>query len=170
MEGLNNRGALLETVRGLREELDRVVTEAGAERIEEAGSFGDWTFKDVIAHLTGWRQVTAARLEAGLRHEEPVFPWPAGLDEEDNVDAINNWFYEASRDKPLAEVLRESEEAFARVEQAIEAMPEEDLLGPGRFAWLHWTDEALGPAVVRGTHGHYHGEHGPTIREWLARR
>ncbi len=167
MEPLNSREALLDAVRGLREELERVVAEAGKARMEQPGSFGEWTFKDLIAHLTGWRQTTAARLEAGLRGEEPVFPWPAQLDEEDDLDAINRWFFETNRDKPLAAVLRESRETFERVERAIAALPEDDLLEPGRFPWLGGA--ALGPAVVRGTLGHYHEEHEPDIRAWLAR-
>src|SRR5947208_2952898 len=86
MDQLNSRAALLDTVRGLRADLEGVIAEVGEARMEEPGSFGDWTFKDVLSHLTGWRLTTAARLEAGLRHEEPVFPWPAPLDEEHYTD------------------------------------------------------------------------------------
>ena len=99
MEQLNSRAALLDAVRGLREELERVVAEAGEARMEQPGSFGEWTFKDLIAHLTGWRQTTAARLEAGLRGEEPVFPWPARLDEEADLHEINRWFFEANHSR-----------------------------------------------------------------------
>ncbi len=169
MEQLNTREALLDTMRGLREEIDRVVAAAGEERAIQPGSFEELSLKDVIAHLTDWRLVTAARLEAGLRGEEPVFPWPSHLDEEHAVDEINRWFYETSRDKSLAEVMADSNATFDRVEQAIASMPEDDLLQPGRFSWLYWTKEGLGPAVVRGSYGHYHEEHEPSIREWLAR-
>lgn len=155
-------------MRGLREEIERVVDEAGEERAVQPGSFDDLSLKDVVAHLTGWRVVTAARLEAGARGEEPTFPWPSNLDEEHDIDEINQWFTDTSRDKSLAEVMADSRATFERVEQAITAMPEDDLLTPGRFAWLDWTDNALGPAVVRGTYGHYHEEHEPAIRAWLA--
>jgi hypothetical protein len=166
MEDLNSRDNLLETMRGLREELERVVAAVDEERMTQPGSFGTWSFKDVLAHLTGWRQVTAERLEAGLRGKEPVFPWPAHLDEDHDLDEINRWFDETNRAKPLAEVLRESRETFARVEDAIAALPEEDLLQPDRFPWL--AGHALGPAVVRGTYEHYHLDHKPEIRAWLA--
>lgn len=169
MEQLNSRETLLEAVRGLRAELERVVDMVGEARAVEPGSFGSWSFKDVIAHLNGWRMLTAARLEAGLRHEEPVFPWPGHLDEEHDLDAINRWFYEDSKPKSLGEVLRDQRETFERVEAAIAAMPEEDLLGSRRFAWLYWTDESLGPAVVRGTLNHYHEEHEPDVRAWLSK-
>src|SRR3990172_2159359 len=95
-EQLNTRAALLDALRGLRDDIERVVAAAGEERMEQPGSFGELTLKDVIAHLTGWRQVTAARLEAGLRNEEPVFPWPAQLDEDHHTDEINRWYYETS--------------------------------------------------------------------------
>jgi hypothetical protein len=167
MDQLNSRAALLDTVRGLRADLEGVIAEVGEARMEEPGSFGDWTFKDVLSHLTGWRLTTAARLEAGLRHEEPVFPWPAPLDEEHYTDEINRWFFETNHDKPVAEILRESRETFARVERAIEALTEDDLLLPDRFPWLGgWP---LGPGVVSGTYDHYHEDHEPAIRAWLAR-
>ena len=165
---LNTREDLLNTIRGLRAEIERVVAEAGEERAAQPGTFEDLSLKDVIAHLTGWRLVTAARLEAGLRHEEPIFPWPDTYDEEHDTDGINQWFYEQNRDKSLAAVMADSNATFDRVEQAIAEMPEGDLLQPNRFNWLHWSDEGLGPAVVRGSYGHYHEEHEPAIRDWLA--
>ena len=166
MDRFASRAALLATMRGLRADLDRVIAEAGAARIAQPGSFGELSFKDLVAHLTGWRLRTAARLEAGLRHEEPISPWPAQLSEEHDLDAINRWFFEASRDQPVADVLRESHDTFDRVAHAIEALPEADLLQPGRFPWLgEW---ALGPAVVSGTYSHYHEDHEPEIRAWLA--
>lgn len=167
MEDLTSREALLETMQGLRKDLSAVVEQVGEERALEPGTWGDWSFKDLIAHLTGWRLMTAARLEAGVRHEEPVAPWPAELDEEEDLHEINRWFFEQSRDKSLEQIMRESNEAFDRVERAIAELPEDDLLQPNRFAWLEWTDEGLGPAVIGGTWHHYHVEHGPDIKAVL---
>lgn len=167
MERLNTRAELLETVQGLRDDLERVVAEAGEERAVQPGTFDELTFKDVIAHLTSWRLTTAARLEAGLRSEQPVFPWPAHLNEDEHTDEINRWFFETNRDKPLADVLRESRETFDRVERAIAVLPEDDLFVLDRFPWL--PGYALGPAVVDGTVEHYRVDHEPEIREWLAR-
>ena len=167
MPRLDSREALLDTMRGLRADLDHDIKEAGEERLEQPGSFGELTFKDLIAHLTSWRLVTAARLEAGQRGEAPAYPWPAHLREEDDTDAINRWFYEANRDQPVEAILRASRETFDRVERALATLPEEALLRPGRFPWLG--AEALGPAVVGGTYRHYHEDHEPDIRAWLAR-
>lgn len=172
MQELNSRESLLETVRGLRRDLDQVILQVGQERAVEPGAFGPWSFKDLIAHLTGWRLVTAARLEAGMRDEEPELPWQERLDggvdiDEGDVDTINEWFYQTNRDKSLEQVLQESNDTFDRLERAIQEAPEDALLQPGRFAWVYWTDAALGPAVVRGTYTHFHEDHEPDIRAWL---
>jgi hypothetical protein len=169
MDQLNTRVDLLDAIRQLRADLDAVITEVGEERAVQPGSFGPWTFKDLIAHLTGWRLLTAARLEAGLSAEEPAYPWPAHLEEDEDADPheINAWFYEAYRDKPLEQVIAESNENFDRVERAVEALPVDALLTPGRFAWISWGDYGLGPAVVRGTLDHFYVDHEPDIRAWL---
>ncbi|MGH2617345.1 MAG: ClbS/DfsB family four-helix bundle protein [Thermomicrobiales bacterium] len=166
MTQLNDRDALLKAVRSLRDDIERVVTEAGEVGETRPDSADEWTCKDLIAHLTSWRLTTVARLEAGLRGEEPAMPWPAPLDEDGDLDEINHWFFETNRDKPFAEIVRESRETIARVERAIAALPERDLLEPDRFPWL--AGYALGPAVVHGTLEHYR-EHEPDLRAWLAR-
>ena len=96
-------------------------------------------------------------------------PWPASLDVDDvdegDVDEINRWFHERNQDKPLADILRESDETFDRVERAIAAAPEPDLLEPDRFPWSQgW---ALGPEVIEGTRDHYR-EHEADLKHWLA--
>lgn len=169
MEELHRREGMIRAVQGLRKDLDQVIADADPDSIEEPGSFEAWSFKDMIAHLTGWRLVTALRLEAGLHHHEPQFPWPDRFDEETDTDEINEWFFEGSRDKPLQQVIRESNATFDRVEHAIATMTEEDLFESGRFDWIFWTDEGLGPAVVRGAWDHYHIDHEPEILAWLAR-
>ncbi len=89
MARLDSRAALLRAVRGLQVDIERVIAEVGEARLEQPRSFGEWAFKEVIAHLTGWRLTTAARLEAGLHYQAPVFPWPAHLSEEHDTDAID---------------------------------------------------------------------------------
>ena len=171
MTDLNSRDGLLATVRLLRKDIEAIVAEVDEARATQAGSFDTWSFKDTIAHLASWRLVTAARLEAGLSGDAPAMPWPASLDEDDvdnvdegNVDEINRWLYESNQEKPLADILRESGETFGRVERALAALPEPDLLEPNRFPWSQgW---ALGPGVIEGTLGHFR-EHEADLKKWL---
>jgi len=121
---------------------------------------GDWTFKDVAAHLTGWRRRTVARLAAAADGEpEPPAPWPASLDED---DPINDWIHERTKDRPAAELLAESDAVYDDFVAAIRALPIEALTDRGRFPWLE--GEALADADFAG----HLNEHEPDIRRWLA--
>lgn len=152
---------LLATIRDEREQWRGLVSEVGEERMERSGPLGEWTFKDLAAHLTGWRERTIARLEAGPGREPPP-PWPAGLTGDDE---INDWIHERNRNRPLRDVLHDADESYGRLEAAIAALPEEDVTTPGRFPWMG------GEALVAGDFfGHLHEEHEPDIRAWLARQ
>ena len=147
---------------------DAIVAEAGAAGMERPGATGEWTFKDVVAHLNGWRVRTVDRLEAAARGEAPPPPpWPDDLSDEtdEGVEAINRWIYERNRDRPAAEILAESRAQFRRMRAAVEAVREDDLVTPGRFPWLGGAPLS---AVLDGSFGHLHEEHEPAIRAWLA--
>lgn len=129
---------------------------------------GPWTFRDMAAHLNAWRGLTVARLEAAHRGAgPPAHPWPAGLEEGRDIDAINAWFVARDKDRPAAAVLAESTAQFDAMAVAVAAMSADDLLTPGRFAWL--SDLPIGPAVLGYSFTHLHTDHEPDIRAWLRR-
>ncbi len=162
------KNGLLERIDAERAGWDALLAEVGDERMERPGAAGDWTFKDVVAHLNGWREVTVARLQAASRGEAPPSPpWPAGLDDDTDAgtEAINQWLYERDRDRPVTEVVAASREQFGQMRAAVAALPEADLTTPGRFAWLGGAPLS---AVLDGTFEHLHEEHEPAIQAWLA--
>ena len=170
MDTSTSKAQLLERIRAERAGWEALLGEIGEERMTQPGATGEWAFKDVAAHLNGWRERTVARLEAARRDESPPPPpWPAGFDEDsdEGVDRINAWIYERNRDRPLQDVLGEARAQFQQLEDAVGELPERDLTDPGRFPWLG--GEPLGPAVLGGSFGHFHEEHEPTIRAWLDR-
>lgn len=157
---MKTKDDLLARVRAERASWQALLAEIGAERMEQPGPMGQWTFKDLVAHLTGWRERTIRRLEAGPDREPPT-PWPGDLADD---DAIDDWIYERNRDRSLREVLAEGDASFDRLAAALAALPDEDVTAPGRFAWLEGQ-----PLVASDFFGHLHEEHEPSIRAWLAR-
>lgn len=152
----------------MRADLERLIAEAGPTRMELPGAAGDWTFKDVIAHLAYWRWWSVARMEAAVRNAVPAPPWESGLDEDDAEDTerINQQAYAANRDRPVAAVLRDSRDTFDRLESALLTLPEADLFATDRYPWLGGYAAA---AIVHGSAGHLYDDHVPGITEWLAR-
>jgi hypothetical protein len=164
METSTNKAAVLEALRRERAGWEALLAEVGEERMLQPGAAGEWTFKDVAAHLSAWRRRSIARLAAASRGEPPPpNEWPAGLEEDDEINA---WFHDIDRDRPLQDVLREPREQFGQLEELVQALPEQDLQDPGRFPWLE--GHSLGAAIVSGLFfGHLHEEHEPAIRAWL---
>ena len=169
MDGAQSKADLLVAIEAERAGWEALLAEIGEARMEEPGAAGAWTFKDVVAHLNGWRRRTVRRLEAARQDAPPPPPeWPAEFDEDsdEGLDQINRWMYERDKDRPLGDVLGESRQQFRQLRTAVEAMPERDLFDPGRFAWMGGEPLA---AVIAGSFGHLHEEHEPAIRAWLDR-
>lgn len=141
-----------------------LVAEVGDDRMDEPGPMGDWTFRDLVSHLTGWRSYSISRLEAVARGEaDAPFPWPPVLTTDDD---INDWLRDTAARQSLAEVLAEHETTFGRLRAVIEEMPDDVLADPGSFPWME--GDAVGEAIVSGRFfAHLHEEHEPAVRAWL---
>jgi hypothetical protein len=165
MDTAMTKAQLLDNLRTGRAQWEALLAQVGADHMTTPGVEGDWSVKDVIAHITLYEQRTAERLEAAARNERPApSPWPADLD----MDARNALIYEAHRDQPLAEVQAESQQAFDRLVAAVEALPEDALVEPGRFAWLE--GDPLWEVIPGNSYAHYEEEHTPPLRAWLAQQ
>jgi hypothetical protein len=163
MDDEARRAALIDRVDEVRERWRRLVTDVGPERLEEPGAMGDWTFKDVAAHLTAWRRRTVARLEAAARGEPaPPPPWSGDVAGDAEDDPINDWIHERTKDRPADELLAEADGVDDDFVAAIRALPIDQLIDPQRFPWLE------GVALADTDFGGHLDEHEPGVRRWLA--
>lgn len=148
----------------LREEFERweaLLAELNEEEItkpqkEHAGGL---SIKDEIAHLWAWQQISNARLEAAVEGHEPRLPaWPAELrpEAEEDLEPINAWIYETNRDRPWSDVYGHWQGGFLRLIRLTQALPEEDLLEVGHYAWLK--DDALA-VILESSCRHHREEH-----------
>jgi tetratricopeptide (TPR) repeat protein len=95
---------------------------------------GQWTAKDQLAHVTAWRRVAAAELEAvrtGV--PDPVVA--------DGDDVENARIYEETHRLPAATVIEAAEGSWDQLSSALEACSEDVLSNPrirdrGAEAWL----------------------------------
>lgn len=128
--------------------------------LTEPRAAGDWSIKDIVAHLTGWRQRTVGRLQAALHHQPtPAPPWPPHLQTDDEINA---WMIASRRDLPYSAILQENRAVFQQLVDTLSAFPEAELMDPHRFEW--WEGEPLNGAAF---FAHFHEEHEPDIQAWL---
>jgi len=152
-------------VRADRQVWRDLVAEVGRDRMLEPGPMGDWTFKDMAAHLAAWRNARIPIIEAiGQGAPLPATPWPAELDEDD-YELINDWLQARDRDLPLEEALAAYDGSFERLAAAIEALPESVAHDPNG---LPWTEGSA--AVDIDWTEHLHDEHLPDVKAWLQKR
>ena len=136
---------------------EALLQDIGEDHMTQPDVAGGWSIKDIVAHLTGWRKRTVALFKAVLRHEPaPPLSWPPHLQTDDEINA---WIYAANRDRPLADVLRESRDVFQQLVEALDAFPEVELLDGTRFPWM--AGEPLSGAVF---FGHFQEEHEADMR------
>jgi hypothetical protein len=149
---------LQEEYKGWQELLDQI----GPERMDQPDVAGGWSIKDIIAHLTGWRRRTVARLQAAQHGDpEPLPPWPTHLQTDDDINA---WIYEANLKRSVREVMDESHQVFERLLAAVEGLPDQAFLDAQHY--LPWLEG--NPFTPATFFSHFHEEHEPDIRAWLA--
>jgi hypothetical protein len=143
-----------------------LVAQVGEDRMTEPGPMGEWSFRDLIVHLLGWRDRTIGRLEAvAAGQPDPPDRWPADLPGGDDDDTINDWIQAQGADRSVAELLATADASYGRLAAALAAIPASVLRDPAGIPWLE--GEA---AVDVDWLSHYHDEHEASVRAWLASR
>ncbi len=153
---------LINTLRVERTAWDALLKQVGEERMTIPGVVGDWTIKDIVAHITAWQRRPLEWLEAALRGDKPTpAPWPSSLAGD---DPINAWIFDANRNRPLKEVLAESRQVHDQMMTGIESISEQDLNDPARFSWLK--GNSLADSIPGNSYEHYQ-HHASDIHAWL---
>ncbi len=139
------------------EEWEALAAEIGPERAEQEGPHGDWTFKDLAAHIADWENREMDLLE----DPEAAPPWDSGLE----IDEINVFIYKRNAERPLGDVLRDAWLVYDRLRGIVSGLSEEELNDPMRFPGLD--GKSLGKALMDGSYfSHIRDEHGKDIRAW----
>jgi len=138
------RSRLLQTLLGLDE---RTLTGTAA--------VGEWTARDLLAHIAAWDRWAGEQTGRMARGEEP------DLSAAGDVDAFNALAVAAWRNRPLEEVLAELREARAAWVEQMKGWPEEEFfrrrpLGGGEWDFPGWLE------VYR----RHEEEHAAALAEW----
>ena len=157
---ISSKAQLLADLQGEQAQWEALLGDIGEDHMTQTGVAGEWSIKDIVAHLTGWRRRTVKRFQAALRREpSPPPPWPPHLHTDDEINA---WIYTTNRDHSVSDVLLESRAVFEQLVETLGAFPEAELLDSTRFEWLEgesWNGVAF--------FAHFHEEHEPDVRAWL---
>jgi len=119
-------------------------------QLTEPGVVGDWSVKDILAHVTWWEEEALKYLPLIVDAGRP----PHYSAQYGGIDAFNRLMAEQRRDLSLAEVLWQQGQTHGQLIAYIESVPEEQFASETRFRHRLRLD----------TYSHY-PEHTKAIRE-----
>jgi hypothetical protein len=138
------------------------------------GVVGEWSVKDVLAHLADWEEhmldwVASSRRGERVPGPEPGLSW-------NRLKDFNRRVFERHRDERLDQVVEYFRGAHGRFMELVAAMPEEEMLKRGRYPltgkqaiydWLlqyaahdAWARRRIGEWLERGEGGAQAGSSG----------
>lgn len=156
-----DKDQILEKMRTNYAVLEEILGPLDDTQMTTEGIIANWSIKDILAHIAAWHHRLLAWLQAAVLHEEPTISGPDSVEE---MDALNAQFYFENKSRPLDEVLTDFRTTYQQITNIVEAMPQDDLTNPDRFAWAK--GEPLWKAIAGDTYEHYQ-EHIKQIEEWL---
>ncbi len=119
-----------------------------------AGVTGDWSVRDILAHVTTWEK-------EALKYLPLIFSGgvPPRYATYGGIDAFNAQMAEQERGLSLSDVRRQLDETHGRLIDVIRSAPGDYLTSETRFRRRLRLD----------TYGHY-SQHAEAIREWRQKR
>ena len=158
-----NKTELLQTMQSGYAAFEALLAPLSEAQLIAPNVHGEWSIKDVLVHLATWQGRASEILEAAQRNEQPQLNPSIKTDEE--MNRFNDAVFAANRSYPLVEARQDFRVSYQRLHAAVEALSEEALFDPRRFAWTK--EQPLWRTVEGDTFGHYE-EHAPVIEKWLA--
>jgi uncharacterized protein (TIGR03083 family) len=117
---------LLTAMREERAKLDAALDGLTPEQLTAPGVVGDWSVKDVLAHITAWQVDLLTNLFKAQRGQKPgKMKWTDA-----ELDAQNQKIYKEYRDRPLENVLADYRGVHKQALKVVEGLSDAQLEGP----------------------------------------
>ncbi|MFW9810015.1 MAG: ClbS/DfsB family four-helix bundle protein [Candidatus Thorarchaeota archaeon] len=159
-----NKERIIESIHIERRRLEKNLTSLSDTDMMEPGVVGEWSVKDILAHLFDWEQRFLGWYEAGLRGEVPETPAP-GL-KWSQLRILNQRIFEKYQDRALSDIKKEFQSSFEKVLETVNDIPEKDLFKIGRYQWTG--KDTIGGFILANTANHYRWAKS-RIRSWMKR-
>src|SRR5215467_7857819 len=127
--------------------LEEILASLDKTQFVTEGVIPGWSVKDMLAHIASWHHRLLRWLDAAVYNQEPTISGPNNIEE---MDALNAQFYQENKARPLDEVQADFRSSYKHILDFVQAMPENDLINPQRFAWSQ--GEPLWQAIAGDTY------------------
>lgn len=159
-----NKVRLLERIRSGRELFKALIAELSDEQLTQPGINGDWSVKDILAHIVVHEQRMLDWMAQRMHGETPISFQPYAMPDPELAE-LNERIYQENRGREWANVVQDWDQTYELTQTFVTAADEADLMTTRRFHLQG--GEPLWHAVAANTFEHYE-EHSRDILAWLA--
>ncbi|MEO7000544.1 MAG: DinB family protein [Ktedonobacterales bacterium] len=152
---------LADILRTERTSWNGLLAQVRPDRMEIPGAVGEWSVKELVAHLTWYERAVLDGAQQVLSGGTFTRRRPDNMD----LDDMNSQIAAESRARPVSDVLAEADDVFGRLLTLIAACPQ-DILNDSRLLGLP-DDIPPWMRVANNSYAHYR-EHEADLRAWLA--
>jgi uncharacterized protein (TIGR03083 family) len=150
---------ILEHLEDERERLLETLDDLSDEQLLLPGVMGDWSVKDILAHLAMWEAELVKILWSAQQGQAPRSSYFSGVP----VDEINENWRKLNTSRSLDHVLSDLRAVRKQTTRRLESFSDQDLNTPARFSWLK--GGLLGEWIAEWTYQH-ESEHTTQIQQW----
>lgn len=154
-----DKATFLETLQVERADWEALLAELDAHQMTQPVVPGEWSVKDIIAHVTWHEREMVGVLRARALAGSDLWNLP--------LDDRNGVIYEQNRHRSLDDVRAEAETVFQQLVAGLHDISDEELINPLCFRdmpadWQPWK------IIADNSFDHYR-DHGAQIRAWRER-
>lgn len=156
-----NKTSMIALIRAERSRFESALSQLSEAQMTEIPMEGEWTAKDLIAHVSAWERWLLEWLKNATRGETQTLPEPdEALDE---VERFNARTFAENRHRPLHDILLDFHMIYAQLQTVLETLPDD----PDDERYLAWGDgEPFWQLIAANTVDHYR-EHVESVQNWL---
>lgn len=152
---------LINVIKNERSHLESLIANLSESELIEPGVEGDWSIKDLMAHIAAWEKLAHDRIHATLTGEPLTYPVIQG---DEFIDSFNLDAYTENKDMLLKEVTADFQKSYDVFLNQIKTLNDEILFKKLPFDWAG--DLTAQVVISANTHWHYL-EHSETILKWM---
>jgi hypothetical protein len=158
MERAMKRDELIERVAGARAAWEALLDTETDARFAEPGVAGEWSLKDVVAHIAWFEREMIGVIRAKALVGSDLWQLPP----HERNDAI----FRENRDRRLSEVRAEADRTYAELVEVLPTLSDEDLANAASFPGMppDWVPFEI---IAQNTYEHYEA-HAEGLRRWRA--
>lgn len=150
---------LIDRINAERSTWQSLVDQIDSDKMHHPGVSGEWSLKDVIAHITWHESEMVGMVKAHVLKGSDL--WNLITDERNAI------IHEENRARSLEDVLDDSNQTHQQLMDLLPTLSDEDLTNPEKFDgmppdWQPWT------IIADNTYEHYQ-HHIADLERWLAK-